>query len=164
MANQLLWNKKPPTLPTVFPLIGHPKRFLDFFKNRIETIRNKLDVFSSNPPACTGLSFHGRPLTHFRPVTEDFIRRTMLRSPSKTCELDAFPTPLLHEWLDSLLPCITAVFNNSLVFHVFASVYKSALVKHLMKKMSLYPSDLKNYHPVSNISFLSKVLESFSRS
>ena len=159
MANQLLGNKKPSPLPTVFPLIDLPKRFLDFFKDKIETIRNKLDVLSSNPPACTELSFHGRPLTHFRPVTEDFVRRTILSSPLKTCELDAFPTPLLLESLDSLLPCITAVFNNSLVSGVFPSVYKSALVKPLLKKMSLDPDDLKNYRPVSNLSFLSKVLE-----
>ena len=150
VANQLLGNKKPSPLPTVFPLIDLPKRFLDFFKDKIETIRNKLDVLPSNPPACTELSFHGRPLTHFRPVTEDFVRRTILSSPLKTCELDAFPTPLLLECFDSLLPCITAVFNNSLV---------CALVKPLLKKMSLDPDELKNYRPVSNLSFLSKVLE-----
>ena len=39
------------------------------------------------------------------------------------------------------------------------SVYKSALVKPLLEKMSLDPDDLKNYRPVSNLSFLSKVLE-----
>ena len=139
MANQLLGNKKPSPLPTVFPLIDLPKRFLDFFKDKTETIRNKLDVFSSNPPACTEFSFHGRPLTHFRPVTEDFVRRTILSSPLKTCELDAFPTPLLLECLDSLLPGITAVFNNSLVSGVFPSVYKSALVKPLLKKDVPWP-------------------------
>ena len=87
------------------------------------------------------------------------IRRTIFSSPLKACELEAFPTALLLEWLDSLLPCITAVFNNSLVSGVFPSVYKSALVKPLLKKMSLDPDDLKNYRPVSNLSFLSKVLE-----
>ena len=134
-----------------------PKGFLNFFKDKIETIRNKLDVLSSNPPACIELSFHGRPITHFRPLTEDFVRRTILSSPLKTCKLDAFPTPLLLECLDSLLPCITAVFNNSLVSGVFPS--KSALVKPLLRKMSLDPDDLKNYRPVSDLSFLSKVLE-----
>ena len=63
------------------------------------------------------------------------------------------------ERLDSLLPSITAVFNNSLVSGVFPSVYKSALVKPLLKKMSLDPDGLKNYRTVSNLSFLSKVLE-----
>ena len=160
VANQLLGNKKPSPLPAVFPLIDLPKCFLDFFKDKIETVRNKLVVLSSNPLACTEFSFHGRPLTHFRPVTEDFVRCTILSSPLKTCELDAFPTLLLLECLDSLLPCITAVFNSSLVSGVFPSVYKSALVKPLLKKMSLDPDDLKNYRPVSNLYFVSKVLES----
>ena len=161
VANQMLGNRKPSPVPTVFSLIDLPKRFLDFFKNKIETIRNKLDVLSFNPPACTELSFHDRPLTHFRPVTEDFVRRTILSSPLKTCELDVFPTPLLLECLGSLLPCITAVFNNSLVSGVFPSAYKSAPVKPLLKKMPLDPSDLKNYRSVSNLPFLSKVLDSF---
>ena len=92
-------------------------------------------------------------------LTEDFVRLTILSSPLKTCELDTFPTTLLLECLDSLFPCITAVFNNSLVSGVFPSVYKSALVKPLLKKMSLDRDDLKNYRPVSNLSFLSKFLE-----
>ena len=58
-------------------------------------------------------------LCHLRPVTEDFVRRTILSSPLNTREFDAFPTPMLLECLDSLLPCITAVFNNSLVSGVF---------------------------------------------
>ena len=92
VANQLLGNKKPSPLPTVFPLIDLPKRFVDFFKNKTKTIGNKLDVFSSSPPACTELSFHGRPLTHFRPLTEDFVRRTILSSPSKTWTTQATQT------------------------------------------------------------------------
>ncbi len=54
---------------------------------------------------------------------------------------------------------MNAVFNNSLVSGVFPSVCKSALVKPLLKKMSFDSGDLKNYRPVSNLSFLSKVLE-----
>ena len=63
-------------------------------------------------------------------------------------------TPLLLECLDSLLPCITAVFNNSLVSGVFPSVYKSALVKPLLKKMSLDPDDfsVKSLRKNSSIS------------
>ena len=41
----------------------------------------------------------------------------------------------------------------------FPSVYKSALVKPLLKKMSLDPTDLQNYRPVPSLSFLPKVLE-----
>ena len=119
-------------------------------------IRNKLDILLSNLPASTELSFNGRSLTQFRPVTEFTVRCTILGSLSKTCELDVFPTPLLLECLDSLLPCITAVFNSSLVSCVFLSVYKPAVVKPLFKKLSLDPKDLKNYRPVSSWYLLSK--------
>ena len=80
-----------------------------------------------------------------------------LKQKIKTCGLLEIIADKGHnECLDSLLPCITAVFNNSLVSGVFPSVYKSARVKPLLKKMSLDPDDLKNYRPVSNLSFLSK--------
>ena len=85
-------------------------------------------------------------LPHFRTVTEDFVTRCL---PSKTCEFDAFPAPPV-ECLDSLLSCITAVFNESLVSGVFPSVYKSALFKPLLKKPSL---------DLSSLSFLPNVLK-----
>ena len=37
--------------------------------------------------------------------------------------------------------------------------YKSAIVKPLLKKSTLDPNDKKNYRPVSNVSFISKILE-----
>ena len=39
------------------------------------------------------------------------------------------------------------------------SVFKEAIVIPLPKKTSLDPNNLKNYRPVSNLSFLSKVTE-----
>ena len=126
VANQLLGNKKQSPLPTVFPLIDLPKRFLDLFKNKIETIRNKLNVLSSSPPACTELSFHGRSLTHFRPVTEDFVRRTILTSPSKTCELDALPIPL---FLNAFTLCYLALllYSTTPWYLVFSRLSTSLL-------------------------------------
>ena len=37
--------------------------------------------------------------------------------------------------------------------------FKQTLVKHLIKKQTLCKNDLKNYRPISNLSFLSKILE-----
>ena len=49
--------------------------------------------------------------------------------------------------------------HDSLKSGVFPSIYKSAIVTPLLKKPSLDPNDLKNYRPVSNLSFMSKFLE-----
>ena len=46
-----------------------------------------------------------------------------------------------------------------MVSGVFPSVNKSGVVEPLLKKPSLDPRDLKNYHSVSNLPFLSKVMK-----
>ena len=65
-------------------------------------------------------------------------------------------------YLSALTLCYLALLLYSTTpWYLFfpPSVYKSALVNPLLKKMSLDPDDLKNYRPVSDLSFLSKVLE-----
>ena len=66
---------------------------------------------------------------------------------------------LLLECLDTVLPTMTSIINDSLKSGDFPSIYKSAMVTPLLKKPSLDPSDIKNYRPVSNLSFMSKILE-----
>ena len=56
-------------------------------------------------------------------------------------------------------PAITHVINSSHMSGIFPSVYKTAIVKLLMKKPSLDHSDLKRHRPVSNLSFISKIIE-----
>ena len=58
----------------------------------------------------------------------------------------------------SLMP-ITQIVNTSLASGEFPSRFKRAVILPLIKKASLDCSELKNYQPVSNLSFISKVLE-----
>ena len=86
------------------------------------------------------------------------IKNTILKSSQKTCSL---PTSLFVECLDQLLLAVTAIINKSLQTGVFPSIFKEAIVIPLLKNTSLDPNNLKNHRPVSNISFLSKVIEKF---
>ena len=101
----------------------------------------------------------GVPFSSFSPITQHELRRIIGLSAPKTCELDPLPTPLLCELLDSVLPLLTDIVNKSLTSGVFPEIFKTALVKPLLKKPSLDPNDLKNYRPVSNLSFISKIIE-----
>ena len=83
----------------------------------------------------------------------------ILKFSQKTCSLGPTPTFLFVECLDQLLPAVTAIINKSLQTGVFPSVFKEAIVIPLLKKTSLDPNNLKNYRPISNLSFLSKVTE-----
>ena len=64
-----------------------------------------------------------------------------------------------RECLDAILPTLTDVVNHFLLTGEFPLILKKAIMKPLLKKTSLDPEDLKNYNPVSNLSFMSKVLE-----
>ena len=61
--------------------------------------------------------------------------------------------------MDILLPVITKIINYSLEHGVFPSAWKNALVFPLLKKDGLGPI-FKNYRPVSNLQFISKLAES----
>ena len=58
-----------------------------------------------------------------------------------------------------LAPFIVVLCNRSLITGCFPSEFKQAIVRPLLKKSGLDATDLKNYRPVSNLSFLSKLLE-----
>ena len=51
------------------------------------------------------------------------------------------------------------VVNHSRLTGEFPLIFKMAIIKPLLKKTSLDSVDLKNYKLVSNLSFMSKVLE-----
>ena len=73
--------------------------------------------------------------------------------------LDHLATSLLLEFLDDLLPTLTNIINSSLLSGTFPSTFRTAVVKPLLKKASLDPNNLKNFRPVSNLSFVSKIIE-----
>ena len=92
-------------------------------------------------------------------VATDEVNKLINASPNKTCQLDPVPTWLVKEMRELLAPFITLLFNRSLVTGCFPSEFKQAIVCPRLKKSGLDASDLKNYRPVSKLSFLSKLLE-----
>ena len=58
-----------------------------------------------------------------------------------------------------LLPSLTHLVNQSLQCAEMPVEYKDAIVIPILKKCSLPPDDLKNFRPVSNLPYISKVIE-----
>ena len=126
---------------------------------RLFLIRQNLDSAVVCPVYVTDRVYSGPSLHVFEPVTEEFVKKICLSCNPKSCELNPVPTACLIDCLDVLLPHITHVMNTSLSSGHFPPIFKSAIVRPLLKKPSLDQNCLKNYRPVSNLSFLSKVLE-----
>ena len=92
-------------------------------------------------------------------VSQEEIRKIIMKSPSKSCLLDPWLTFLVKECIDILLPSITRLVNCSLSEGVVPDEFKKAILTALIKKSSLPPNDLKNYRPVSGLGFISKLVE-----
>jgi hypothetical protein len=134
--------------------------FSDFFCQKISTIRQTID--SSSNIAHLGVvdkPFCGNPLKLFSDVSQAAVSALLKKMAPKTCELDPIPTALLFDCSDEVVPALTYVLNESLRSGTFPTVFKQAVVKPLLKKPTLDPNELKNFRPVSNLSFFSKLLE-----
>ena len=144
-------------LPNNIPVNELPQTFGKFFNDKISQIRQGIDNASLSPPSYT--EFQGECLSDFRCVTEEEVRSIIISSPPKSCCLDPIPTPLLMKHLDSTVGTITSIINESLSSGSVPDSFKHAVVRPLLKKQNMPPNELKNYRPVSNLPFLSKILE-----
>ena len=96
-------------------------------------------------------------VSSFTPWSEDEITKIIKNVAPKHYELDPVPTWLLKEILPFVISPITNIINVSLEHGIFTRQWKVSLIKPLINKLGM---DLENsYHPVSNLGFLSKVLE-----
>ena len=86
------------------------------------------------------------------------MRRLVLSAPCKSSDLHPLPTGLVKDCIDVLVTPIVSVVNLSLSEGCSPTHFKSALASPLLKK-PLKRDAMKNYRPVSNLSFLSKILE-----
>lgn len=128
--------------------------FANYFIDKIETIRDSLQSIPkfvpSEPVACG--------LDGFQSLSEEQVQKIIFSLSSKSCELDIIPTHILKDILPGILPVVTRIINLSLEEGVFVNSWKSAIVRPQIKKLGLKLLS-SNYRPVSNLSFLSKVLE-----
>ena len=131
-----------------------------FFIQKIETIGSNLDGMAQGLPALPDdlAPVSPPPFSNFSPLTEETVRKLINSSAKKSCTLDPMPTSLVMDCIDVLLPIITKMINLSLESGLLADDWKCALVLPLLKKPGL---DLlyKNYRPVSNLQYVSKLTE-----
>ena len=94
----------------------------------------------------------------FLHVSLQEVIMTIMKSPTKSCEHDPTPTELIKDNIETISPLIQMIANKSFSEGIFPDDLKEALLRPLLKKPDLELVDL-NYHPVLNLTFLSKSLE-----
>ena len=134
-----------------------PQQFCQFFADKIKKLREELDSHKCEPPSFA--VYDGTTFVHFSIVSEDEISKLIKNMPTKSCILDLLPTNLVKHCMDDLVPLITLIINESLMSGTVPLQFKEAIVVPILKKHGLDCNTLKNFRPVSNLPFVSKVLE-----
>ena len=164
--NCLLSRKAQSILPNSLSDSDLATAFNEFFDDKISKLCSNIPISQSN--AFDYQSSSNSPsnmcptsltLSSFTSATPTEIRQIILNSNDSTCLLDNFPTKLLKSCLNALLPPITHLINLALSEGSFPGTWKSAIVRPLIKKPTLPKDNLSNYRPISNLSFISKILE-----
>jgi len=131
-------------------------KFADFFQQKIDSIRQ---TTSSAPAPEISKRTIPNVLDTFSPVTSSEVHQLLKRSANKQCTSDPIPTWLVKRVGSVISPVIAAMCNKSFEQKVFPNLHKNAVVNPLLKKSTLDPSDLASYRPISNLSFVSKIIE-----
>ena len=129
--------------------------FAEFFQSKVRHIRDSTAMYS--PPVIQ--THHCSPLSSFDPVTDTEIRKILSTCPITTSVLDPIPSWLLKQLSHLFIPVICHLCNLSLQSGIFPSSHSRAVVLPRLKKPTLDPDSLSSYRPISNLSFLSKLVE-----
>ncbi len=135
--------------------------FAEFFDSKITKIYE--DICSSATPDSQIHMTDEEPTAHklsvFHPVTAEDVHKIIKRSPIKACALDPIPAKLFTNILPTLIPVITDIINLSITNSTVPHYLKEAMITPILKKPQLDVQVLNNYRPVSNLPFISKVIE-----
>ena len=138
------------------------KMFGDFFGDKIDTIRSQIDATVETEGIKNVVDYSLSPdvpaFDQFKELSQEEVKDIIMESPNKYCSLDPLPTGILKTCIDVLIGPITAIVNKSLSSGEFPSCWKCAIVIPLLKKLGL-ELICKNYQPISNLSFVSKIVE-----
>ena len=156
--NNILHRTPAAALPESNNVKSISEHFANYFCDKIRTIRANFSNQVDDVPSVQKPKIRNK-LFNLEPASEDEVRKIIMKSVSKSCDLDPIPTNILKALLDILIKPITTIINLSLESGTFPLSFKEAHVTPLLKKSNLPVINLKNYKPVSILSFISKIIE-----
>ena len=144
--------------PTVSSSEVLANRFADFY-HKMEVIRN--DLFARNAPFTNPPPYIQAcyvEFTEFDNMT-DQVKNLIHSSCLKTCSLDPLPAPIIKGCADILLPVLTRMINMLIETATVPVQRKEAMIRSKLKSESLDHEVYANFRPISNMKFISKMIE-----
>ncbi len=136
--------------------------FMNYFTSKIDTIRDKIVTMQRSATVSHQIVHYRSPEEQFHSfstIGEEQLYKLVKSYKPTTCMLDPIQSKLIKEVLPEIIDPLLAIINSSLSLGYVPKSFKLAVIKPLIKKPQLDPKDLVNYRPISNLHFLSKILE-----
>ena len=145
-----------------------PQKINDFFTDKIDLIRHKLNSYSVNASDLSDVNFQSfldvysqsDQLSRFYVLSDAAVEKLIVSRPTKHSQLDPIPTWLLKENSKGLLSLITKIINSFITSGNFPNDLKCAILAPLLKMYNLDPMIFNNLRPISNLAFMSQLHES----
>ena len=161
IVNNMFHNISQPLLPSHDSVDELVNRFADFFISKINRIRDDIrsrDTDNSSSADDTTQSCQ-ISLNEFEPTNEEEVRKLINECPGKSSAVDPIPTSIVKKCLDALVPVITMAINLSLAAGEMPEDLKEVILIPLIKKICLDPEIMNKFRPISNLTFISKLIE-----
>ena len=127
--------------------------------NQLIDMQSSLEMSKAGEKGCPDSDTSaGVTFANFKTLSQEQVSELIKKAAKKSCPLDPMPTSVVLEVLDVLLPVITNMINLSFESGEFASDWKEALLKPLLKKCGLDIA-FNNFRPVINLLYVSKLSE-----
>ena len=162
VLNGILGRNSPMVIPSSVSNSQLASEFAQFFQSKVARIRVRLDGVSDHDDYSVEFRVEHPPgslFLGFRPVEEANILQYVRELNKTYCSLDPINVSKITIAYESAAPFISILVNKIFSECNFVSSEKLALWRPLLKKVGLDREDMNSYRPVSNLSFLSKVVE-----
>ena len=158
-VDNILDKEKTLALPPTDNLKECVDSFNRFFEEKIDTIRENFKCSQESANGSTNSNqYSGSKLKDFKPVNISEIDDILSNIEFKSSTVDPIPAKLIKENKDIFLPVLCDIVNASLTSGTMDGT-KLAHITPLLKGTGLDTTNLKNYRPISNLSFIGKLIE-----
>ena len=165
VAKDLMGCSKKPSLPKIDSCpVALSERFAAYFKGKITRLSGNQVMTQTQPrPPRSNDSdccLVTESLRGYELATVAEIRKSCLSTGSKLSpRIDILTGALLKCSVYILAPVLTRIVNSSLASSTVPAAMKHAVITPLLKKAGLDADNLASYRPISQLSFVSKLLE-----
>ena len=135
--------------------------FALFFTEKILKIRQDINssIPSLDPFPLQGQIINEANISECVPVRHKTLEDIIFHLRTTTCSLDSLPTNFFKNVYCYIASDVLQIVNMSLHSGDFPKGLKTAVIKPLLKKNTLDTLAIGNYRPISNLPFLSKIIE-----